>query len=352
MAEQSKFARFSISAGGEKSEVSEQERLLKLYWNRAELKKEYAELRNERYKLLEKIKQERSETLKAQEALRSLESLLADPEAAPQALVYFQVKQLWRRANAHLRVLCAELKKQQCEKEQKAHLARYDLDRQRRLDELNKRVKAMKSDCEELSAVVERLDAKLEQRQGIWNFTKRRRLHEKTDKYRFQLQALSDQVEGLFARRIKLEAEALPAYPGLSLEGRRLVNLAVIALAQEILLHFRKDSLAEFAHMTKTKNVREVQYGSPQECDNLTAIVRESLAEMKPVKSLAKEMKLRTDYLRSTVVYEKPEDVVPAASSVATVPVEFREDKTPTGKPVDVNVLGEDYWDITSLMLS
>jgi len=351
MAEQSKFARFSISPTGEKPEVSEQERLLKLYWNRAELKKEYAELRNERYKLLEKIKHARSETLKAQEELRSLESLLTDPEAAQHALVFFQLKQLWRRANAQLRVFSAELKKQQEEKEQKAHVARYDLDRQRRLEELNKRIKAMKSDCEELNVVVTRLDAKLEQRQGIWNFAKRRRLHEKADKYRFQLKALNDQVEELFNRRIKLESDTFPEHTGLSLEGRRLINLAVIALAQEMLLYFRENSLAELARMTNVKNVREVQYGTRRECENLTAVVRKSLTEMKPVKTLVKEMKLRTDYLRSQVQYAKPEDAIPAPSSVPIIPVEFKEDKTPAGNPVGVNVLSEDYWEIGSVLL-
>ena len=352
MAEPSKFARFSISPSGEKPEVSEQERLLKLYWNRAELKKEYAELREERYKLVEKIKHERNETLKAQEELRSLEALLTDPEAAQQALVFFQLKQVWRRANAQLRVFSAELKKQQEEKEQKAHLARYDLDRQRRLDELNKRIKGMKSDCEELNVVVTRLDSKLEQRQGIWNFAKRRRLHERADKYRFQLQALNDQIEELFNRRIKLESDAFPEYTGLSLDGRRLINLAVIALAQEMLLYFRKHSLAELARMTILKSVREVKYGTRQECENLTAIVRKSLAEMKPAKTLAKEMKLRTDYLRSEIQYQKSDDAVPAPASVAIIPIEFKEDKTPAGNPVNVNVLAEDYWEIGGVLLS
>lgn len=352
MAEQNKFARFSISPTGEKTEASEQERLLKLYWNRAELKKEYAELRNERYKLLEKIKHERSEAMKAREELRSLESLLTDPEAAQQALVYFQLKQLWRRANAQLRVFSAELRKQQEDREQKAHIARYDLDRQRRLEELNTRIKSLKSDCEELNTVVTRLDAKLEQRQGIWNFTKRRRLHEKADKYRFQLQALSDQIEELFNRRIKLESDAFPEYTGLSLDGRRLINVAVIALAQQMLLYFREDSLAEFARMTKVKHVRECHYGSRQECEHLTALVRKSLAEMKPVKTLVTEMKLRTDHLRSQVQYGKPEETIPSPSSIAVIAVDFSEDKTPVGKPVDVNVLSEDYWEIAGVLLS
>src|SRR5437868_2671829 len=80
----------------------EDERLLQLYWNRAELKKELGRLQNEHLGLLEQIKKQESAVTRAHEQLDELERYLGDPDVATHALVYFQLRGLWRACAARL----------------------------------------------------------------------------------------------------------------------------------------------------------------------------------------------------------------------------------------------------------
>jgi uncharacterized coiled-coil DUF342 family protein len=72
------------------------EELLKLYWNRADVKREVKALRRERFELLDKLKEQEGAILRAQEQLEGLERLLTNPLAAANAMVYFQLRHLWR----------------------------------------------------------------------------------------------------------------------------------------------------------------------------------------------------------------------------------------------------------------
>ena len=78
------------------------ERLLQLFWNRAELKKELTRLQDERLKLLEQIRNQETATARAKEHEQVLEEYLGNPEIAVHALVYFQLRAVWRTAGARL----------------------------------------------------------------------------------------------------------------------------------------------------------------------------------------------------------------------------------------------------------
>ena len=68
------------------------ERLLQLFWNRAELKKELTRLQDERLKLLEQVRNQETATARAKEHVQVLEEYLGNPEIAVHALVYFQLR--------------------------------------------------------------------------------------------------------------------------------------------------------------------------------------------------------------------------------------------------------------------
>ncbi len=63
------------------------ERLLQLYWNRAELKKELSRLQNQCHRQLEILKREEGETQRVRDHLEQLEEYLGVPDAAPHALL-------------------------------------------------------------------------------------------------------------------------------------------------------------------------------------------------------------------------------------------------------------------------
>lgn len=59
-------------------EVGDSEKLLDLYWNRAELKKEFAALRDEKFHLQDLIKHHEGLVAGVQQKMNHLESLLQD----------------------------------------------------------------------------------------------------------------------------------------------------------------------------------------------------------------------------------------------------------------------------------
>src|SRR5690606_42019279 len=104
-------------AGG--STPEHEERLLQLYWNRAELKKELARLQDERYRLLEQLRAYEAEAERAREHCAALEQYLGNPEAGAHALVYFQLRGLWRNCAQKLERFAQQLQQQRADRERR-----------------------------------------------------------------------------------------------------------------------------------------------------------------------------------------------------------------------------------------
>ncbi len=100
--------------------------LLKLYWNRADVKRELKALRRERFELLDKLKEQEGAILRAQEQLEGLERLLTNPLAAANAMVYFQLRHLWRVGAQRLEQFGRELQTQREKRERAAATGRRD----------------------------------------------------------------------------------------------------------------------------------------------------------------------------------------------------------------------------------
>ena len=121
----------SLSVQVRKEQIDE--RLVALFQNRAELKKEFAELRSERDRLLEMLADQRANTEREQQRLRALEQCLSDPETGIPALVYYQLRSLWSACYDQLELFKGELLKQQEERERKRVQQEFNRQREQRL---------------------------------------------------------------------------------------------------------------------------------------------------------------------------------------------------------------------------
>ena len=92
------------------------EKLLNLYWNRAELKKEFARLRNEQYRLKERVKEHEGAVARVQQKLDHLENLLLDPEWIYNVVVYYRFRALNRQCRSKLEKFAEHLKRQREER--------------------------------------------------------------------------------------------------------------------------------------------------------------------------------------------------------------------------------------------
>ena len=104
------FLRFGLPAATRTS--PEDERVMHLFRNRAELKKSYNQLHTELLQLRDRLKQQEGVTALAQESLQALQKRLAQPDSAYPAMVFYQLRDLWHLAHGLLEQQIRELRQQ------------------------------------------------------------------------------------------------------------------------------------------------------------------------------------------------------------------------------------------------
>lgn len=330
----------------------EDERLLQLYWNRAELKKELSRLQDERHKLLEQLRGHEATFARHSEQLLHLEEFLGNPETGAQALIYFQLRSLWRATSAKVARFAQQLQQQQADREQRRHQLEFDRTRRLQVAEFERRIAAARSRADTLEAQLKLQEAELEQMRGFWNYARRRRLAEQIASEREQWDAAVTEVTDLSDDRTALEEKASPQFEGISIEGRRIVNTAVIAYAQQLVVQLSSGGLAVLAKETTSKRVFDMKYGSRDECSRLMLLLRESLTAIKNEKDDLSVLKERTEALRAVASFRSDADTIPLTDSIGTLPAPPAPvSGLETGNKAGVNVLVDDYWDLYQALL-
>jgi hypothetical protein len=328
------------------------ERLLQLFWNRAELKKELTRLQDERLKLLEQIRNQETATARAKEHVQVLEEYLGNPEIAVHALVYFQLRAVWRTAGARLGRFAEQLRQQQTDREQRRQVIEFDQTRRRELADFDRRVHDARSRADMLEAQIKLMEAKLAAMRGFWNYFRRRRLAEEIEAERAQWDEAATLVTDLSDDRTNLEETPPPEFPGISVDGRRVVNTAVIAYAQQLVAALAAGGLAMLAKETTSKRLFDVRYGSPTDCARTMTLLRDALAMLKDESENLAGLKERTDAVRATASYRSDADTVPLTDSIGTLPMATAPvSGLETANRAGVNVLVDDYWDLYQSLL-
>jgi len=333
--------------------TDEEERLLQLFRNRAELKKEYTGLQDERHALLEKLKKQEAATQRVREQTEKLEKYLGTPDVGMQSLAYFQLKGLWGVCAEKLSRFSEELRRQQEERERRRQMIEFDQARRTRLANADRRLLELQSAASALEARVRSLEISHDALRGFWHSFKRRALAEKIGGVRMQWDVAATAVTDASDERAQVESEPSPGFPGISGEGRRAVNTAVIAYAQQLVGQLSEGGLAMLAKETTVKRVYDVQYGSQEQSLRLMSLVRAALKALADDKEDLVALKARIGALRSAAVYRGAADTVPLTDSIGLLPVPAApvsdlESTVSTG----INVLVDDFWDLYKALLA
>jgi chromosome segregation ATPase len=205
----------------ERREQEPAEQLLKLYWNRADVKRELKALRRERFELLDKLKEQEGAIVRAQEQLEGLERLLTNPLAAANAMVYFQLRHLWRVGAQRLEQFARELQAQR-EKRERSQLQDAELaKRQRRLDAIRERFAALADKRRVALEERARLESKLGAMNGLVRLFRGAALRRQIAGLSSGCTMLDEKVEEMRALSERIQGEPLPEPEELSLESRR-----------------------------------------------------------------------------------------------------------------------------------
>jgi len=333
---------------------AEEERLLQLYWNRVELKKEFSRLQEDNYGLLQQLKRHEAEHLQTQARLKQLEEFLGDPEHGTTALVYYQLQAVWALAAKRLAELTQELTGQQTERERRLQLIEFNQNRQRRLAELDASLLDAQSRADALESQLNLLHNRLDDLQQFWHYFKRRDLNATLEPLQVDCARARAEVLALQAQRDELIGAPEPEFGVLSVEGKRLVNTATLAYAQQLMERLSSDSLALLAKEAVARRVHDVRYGTEAECQRLMSALRNAMRQLEANARDLQGLKTNTLRVRANGSYRSDHDTVPAPESIGTITIRAigqPTDQSQAAEYEEVNVLLDNYWEIYAALL-
>lgn len=338
---------------GAQPKQEDNERLLQLYRNRVELKKEFSRLQEDNYGLLQQLKKNQTAHTHTQTQLKQLEEFLGNPEQGPTALVYYQAQAVWALAGKRVVELTAELSGQQEERERRLQLLNFNQDRQGRLAELDASLLDAQSRADSLEARLGLLLRKLDGLQRFWHYFKRRTVSASLAPLQAEFASAHGEVVVLQQQRDDLSGAPDPEFPGLSVEGKRLVNTATLAYAQQLVERLNKDGLPLLAKEAMSRRVQDVQYGGASDCQRLMAALYETLQQLQYNPRDLQGLRTNTVRIRTNGSYRNDHDTVPVPESIGTITVRAlgQGAESEQAEYEEVNVLLDNYWDLYTALL-
>ncbi|NGP54359.1 hypothetical protein [Thioalkalivibrio sp. XN8] len=338
-------------AAGE--EESDDERLLNLFRNRAELKKAFGDLQKALRLAEERLASQEAATRRAEERFQAIEQLLSRPDTGYTALVYFQLRALWRACHERLQTISAELRGRHEERQRREELMRFNQQKQRQLASLDQQLAQAQDELEDRRQRRNAARKELAEASQFWAYFRRRQLQQVLAQREGELEAARLRLAELQDRRAAVNAEPWPEFQGLNVAGKREINLHLVAAAQELYLYFSADDLARKARDANVNTVQEMRYGSEQDCKTLIAKVRHALAGLGPALPSPEALAARVPLVAADAEYRSERETVPMAASVARIQLPALNPGSGQRRrmPLEVNVLAEEYWGIYDALI-
>ena len=326
----------------EKSEDSD--KLMELYWNRAELKKEFARMRKDRYRLEDRIKEQEGKTARIQQQLDHLEGLLTDPDWAHNVVVFYQLRNLGRRAERKLARFAEQLKQQREQKKHNSLLGDWNEARRKEAAGIDAAIISKREQIEVLEGELGAEQRRLAQMNAFIRLFRGRSAMKLIDGLARRLEeAMSE--EGALQDELKaLENRKPPDHQGLDIAAKRSINLMILAFAQQLYIQLDQDGIARLVKESTEKSVGAINYGTPYECDQLLEAIRSGSEKIDHAADFADILKRRAIKLGETARFPGKADAVPIPGTVATL---YKIDTNGLIRESELDIAGENFWGIS-----
>ena len=325
---------------------ADDERLMQLFQNRAGLKKAYDDLQEELHLAGDRLKQQEGATLRLQEQLDSLGELLADPATGYGALVFFQLRALWKACHQQLATFATELARQHEVRELASYQGEWSAAQRELVGKVDERLKVamahaavVREDLRGILAAAKRLTA-------LWHYFRRRQMLKAAGPLRDVVEAADAEVATHLTERRALNDEIMPPFPGISLRARRNANLAIIGYAELLCELVEGFQVTVRTKEAVARRVQDMEFGSKADCERDMQRIQKALATVNGQNPTKAGVKAKLDTLRTCCQYRNEADTVPTADSLESARI-----PSGTGAVYPWNVLAEDYWDLYTLLL-
>jgi len=317
----------------------EEQRVMHLFRNRAELKKSFNQAQGELQQWRDRLKQQEGLTAQWQERLQNLERRLSQPETAYPALVFYQLRDLWQVGRSLLEQLIRELRQQREAVERGAFQRECLRHRELRLQALERTCHELEEQASAATVTAQALTLQLGHERGWWRYLQRRALRRRLHEANLRQLQSADALQAARDEREQVANEPEPRFPGLSLAMRRAINLTGIAYAH--ILHGRIESSALLEPMRAALVAEEVpaaEYGDRAACELLMTQIQRTRWSLQQRIMLKDQLQQTTLGLRPLLRYADEHTSVPDAAALAEGSVGSR-------------ALLEDAWGISALLL-
>lgn len=325
----------------------ESEKLLNLYWNRAELKKEFARLREEQYQLKDRIKQHEGAVIRVQQKLDHLENLLLDPEWVYNVVVYYQFRALNLRCRSKLEKFAEQLKQQREKRQYSRQMEEWNAQRAEQAAAIETEIGEHRMRVQMLEDRLQGERHRLATMSGFVKLFRGRSVMASLDEIAASIVAAQEEEERLLHRYDAVMNEVPPDMQGLDIATKRLINFMILAFAQHLYLHFNEDNIADMAKEATDRSVGAIRYGEKKDCDALIARINKRLEKFERLSDFADILQHRAKLISEKARFRSDDDAVPTAKSVSTLFVISMQGKV---TEQDVDLLGEDHWNISDVL--
>ena len=323
------------------------DKLVDLFRNRAELKKEFAALRNEKYELQDRVKAHQGATERVQQKLNHLESLLLDPEWVHNVVVFYQMRRLAAHNEAKIQRFAEQLKQQ---REQRVHnkvLVSWNEERKQSSKKVQAKIGEQRLRVQMLEDQLQSERHKLLTMGSISKMLRGRSQTSQVESLEASIVAAQAREQELLQELAGVETLDPPAHQGLKISAKRSINFMILAFAQQLYLDYVEDNLVGLAKESSEKSVGAVNYGTKYECDELLQRLTRRREEVEQAGDFAELLKTRAKMIAKNALFRNDDDAVPVPGTVATI---FDIDPNGVVHQSDAGLLGENYFGIAKVL--
>ena len=333
--------------GNSQDKSQDSEKLLDLYWNRAALKKKFAGMRKEQFRLQDKIKQQEGNAARLKQKLDHLEELLVDPDLAHNVIVFYQLRGLAYRCQRKLTKFAEQLKQQREKTQHDRLLASWNEERTAEASGLEGQISEIRATVHQLEDQLKAERHRLDSMSGFLKIFKRRSVTAILSDLDEQIAVAQQEEEDLLRQVEEIQNRKPPDNEGLDIPTKRSINLMIIAFAQDLFLSFSDEGLAAMAKDASDKGVGAINYGTRDECDQLLVQIYKRIETMDQASDFAESLQQRSKLLAEHADFGNDTDVVPVAGTVATI---YNISANGLVKENETNILGENWWGISQVL--
>ena len=327
--------------GNSDEKTEDSEKLMELYWNRAELKKEFADMRTEQYRLKDRVQEEEGRTARVKQQLDHLENLLIDPDWVHNVGVFYQLRGLGKHCERKLARFAEQLKQQ---REQKTHRVVLEDWNQQREDES----RALKDEALDKRDLIQQLEDQLQSEQRrltsmgpMARLFRGRSVMKLIDSLAAQLETTVQAEQELHGAIEEIMNREPPDHQGLDMAAKRSINLMILAFAQELYSHFDEDGLAKLVKESTEKSAGAVNYGSRYECGQLLDRAQKSAERLKKSSDYTEILKRRAGLLGEKARFASDQDAIPAPGTMGVL---FKIDLRGLVREIEFDIATLYYW--------